>query len=118
MSIVSESIFTLSPGGHHPECYRIYEAIEAGSIPVLVKSDLIIESKDQHPCIGALNHWVNSPAILVLDKWSDLYPTMDQLMNGPKHVLDDMQNNMRVWYEEYMKRTVERFEDFVLSGAI
>jgi len=33
MKALSESVFTLSPAGHNPECFRLYEAVEAGSIP-------------------------------------------------------------------------------------
>ena len=34
-SLLLDSTFTLCPAGHNPECYRMYEAAEAGSIPIV-----------------------------------------------------------------------------------
>ena len=34
-SILLQSVLTLAPAGHNPECFRLYEALEAGSIPVV-----------------------------------------------------------------------------------
>ena len=39
--VLSDSVFTLSPAGHNPECYRLYESIMAGSIPLLSRDDLL-----------------------------------------------------------------------------
>ena len=112
MEIVLSSVFTLSPAGHNPECFRIFEAVEAGSIPVLVKNDLVI--KRQHPCRDALYHWYDAP-ILVLDSWSDLYPAMERLM-ADSRALNEMQVKLRVWYDEYMKQVVGEFEDVMLNA--
>jgi hypothetical protein len=40
MQVVLDSVFTLSPAGHNPECFRLYEAMEAGSIPILTNDDM------------------------------------------------------------------------------
>ena len=88
MEVMLDSIFTLSPAGHNPESSRMNEAIEAGSIPVMVRNDLYINSKDQHKCLDALERWYDAP-ILVLDSWKDLYPTVERLMEDPP-ALDEM----------------------------
>lgn len=36
INILSRSFLTLSPAGKNPECYRLYEAISLGSVPVVV----------------------------------------------------------------------------------
>lgn len=114
MEVLSDSFFTLAPAGHNPECYRMFEAVEAGSIPVFVKNDLYVTETHHHPCKEALHHWYDAP-ILVLESWDDLFPTMERLM-GNMDALDEMQVNLRMWYDEYMHKVVVEFEDFMLES--
>ncbi|KAL7527364.1 hypothetical protein ACHAXR_001917, partial [Thalassiosira sp. AJA248-18] len=76
MNALLDSVFTLSPAGRNPECYRMFEAVEAGSIPIFVKSDLY---NDVNQCKGSLHHWYDAP-ILVLESWDDLYTTVESVM--------------------------------------
>lgn len=110
-----DSIFTLSPAGHNPECYRMYEAAEAGSIPVFIRDDLYITEDQPHPCRNALSHWHDAP-ILVLESWDDLYPTMEKVLEDPA-ALDEMQTKFRVWYHEYMSKVVVEFENYMLEES-
>ncbi|KAL7547324.1 hypothetical protein ACHAWF_015822 [Thalassiosira exigua] len=73
--VLFDSVFTLAPTGHNPECFRLYEAVEAGSIPILIKRDLY-EAK---PCHHSLMHWFNAP-IVVLRDWKELYPTVKKCL--------------------------------------
>jgi hypothetical protein len=114
VEVVLDSIFTLSPGGHNPECFRLYEAVEAGSIPVLVKDDLY--STMNGNCLEPLYHWRDAP-IVVLDSWEDVYPTVERLL-GDKTALDTMQNDLRVWYDGYMRKMVREFEDFMMVPSL
>ncbi|KAL7534905.1 hypothetical protein ACHAXR_006150 [Thalassiosira sp. AJA248-18] len=111
MNALLDSVFTLSPAGRNPECHRMFEAVEAGSIPVLVKSDLYNEV---HQCKGALHHWYDAP-ILVLESWDDLYTTVESVM-GDLDALDEMQRKLRTWYDEYMRKVIWEFEDFMLDS--
>mmetsp|Transcript_38810 Transcript_38810/g.68145 ORF Transcript_38810/g.68145 Transcript_38810/m.68145 type:complete len:433 (-) Transcript_38810:146-1444(-) len=115
MEVMLDSIFTLSPAGHNPETFRMNEAIEAGSIPVMVRNDLYINSKYQHKCLDALERWYDAP-ILVLDSWKDLYPTVERLMEDPA-ALDEMQVTVRMWYDNYMRKAVTDFEDFMIKSS-
>ena len=38
--VLLQSVFTLCPSGHNPETFRIFEAAEAGSIPIVDYTDL------------------------------------------------------------------------------
>ena len=38
--VLLNSTFTLSPMGHNLECYRWFEAAEAGSIPIILQSEV------------------------------------------------------------------------------
>jgi hypothetical protein len=119
MRVVTDSVFTLSPAGHNPECYRLFESIMAGSIPLLARDDLLGSSYNQegtqfpHPCANPLLHWYGSP-IVVLDSWEDLYPTVETLMADPRR-LDELQNELRRWYDVYMRMIVAKFEDVFLD---
>ena len=111
MRVVLDSTFTLAPAGHNPECFRIYEAIEAGSIPVLVRRD-IMDGK-AGACQHSLAHWVDAP-IVILESWNDLYPTVSKMLDDLE-ALDEMQVKLRVWYEEYMTTAVREFDDMMLE---
>jgi hypothetical protein len=118
MRVLLESVFTLTPAGHNPECFRMFEAVEAGSIPILTRDDLYgrhhpMYPLKPHPCTDALLHWYGAP-IVVLDSWDDLYPTVERLMADPAG-LDDLQRRVRHWYDEYMRGAVAKFEDVFLS---
>lgn len=126
ITVVLDSIFTLSPAGHSPECFRLFEAVEAGSIPVMSKDDLRgtrhpdwdkgARFKDQpHPCKDSLHHWYDAP-IVVLETWDDLFPTLEKLLSNPAE-LNDMQLRLQIWYDRYMRRVVGEFEDFMLDAS-
>ena len=111
--VLLDSIFTLSPAGHNPECFRMFEAVEAGSIPVLVKDDLYATTYAGGACLEPLQHWRDAP-ILVLDSWDDLYPTVVRLL-GDLEALHKMQRDLGEWYEGYMRKIVRDFEDFLMT---
>ncbi|KAL3764803.1 hypothetical protein ACHAWU_006220 [Discostella pseudostelligera] len=117
MEVLLDSVFTLTPAGHNPECYRMYEAIEAGSIPVFVKGDLYItEQNMNHPCLEALHHWYDAP-VLVLDAWDEIFPIVERLL-GDLVALDEIQKKLGVWYDGFMRRVVREFEDFVIEPPV
>lgn len=116
--VLRDSALTLSPAGGNPECFRLFEAIEAGSVPVVTREDLL-EPKyfrgmgRPHPCGDALAHWRDAP-MLVLDSWDDLFSEVERLRNDPEE-LDGMQRKMREWYVRYMRKVVREFEDFMAA---
>ena len=58
---LSMSRFGLAPSGDSPETIRLYEVLEAGAIPIIIKSPFVIAS-------GALGN----PPFVALDNWSEL----------------------------------------------
>ena len=109
MQVLLDSVFTLAPAGHNPECFRLYEAVEAGSIPVI---SLDTDYK-QHKCKDSLSHWLDSP-IVIVESWSEVIPTLQKLLEEPE-VLDMRQADLRAWYNQYMSSAVYDFESFLLS---
>jgi len=109
MKTLLESTFTLSPSGHNPECYRLFEAVEAGSIPVIA----LDKDYKEHACKDSLSHWLNSP-IVIVESWNEVMPTLQRMLEHPEE-LDKRQADLRAWYDQYMRSTVTSFESFLLS---
>ncbi|KAL7528931.1 hypothetical protein ACHAXR_002706 [Thalassiosira sp. AJA248-18] len=127
VQVALDSIFTLSPAGHSPECFRIFEAVEMGSIPIISRDDLYGSHHPNmtnrkslmdkpHPCRDNLHHWYEAP-IVVLDSWRDLYPTVERLLEDPAG-LDRMQVELRTWYDDYMRKVIREFEQFMLGDSL
>ena len=114
VNVLLDSVFTLAPAGHNPECFRLYEAVESGSIPIVVLSDqhpLVLN--DTHPCKDSLRHWRNSP-IVFLQSWDDLYPTLKDMLNNAS-ALDQRQAELQSWYKRKMSMIVSEFESFMIN---
>ena len=58
---LSMTSFGLVPGGNSPETIRLYEVLEAGAIPVVIKSPFVTASDA-----------LGNPPFVVLDNWSEL----------------------------------------------
>jgi hypothetical protein len=108
MQVLLESTFTLAPSGHNPECFRLYEAVEAGSISVIS----LDKHYREHRCINSLSHWLDSP-IVVVESWNEVIPTLQKLLEEPE-ALDMRQADLRAWYDQYMRNAVTNFESFLL----
>jgi len=107
------SAFTLAPTGHNPESYRIFESIEAGSIPVIALDD----SYKSHPCIDALasiRETLGKDGMIFLDSWNDLPRELSRLLQN-KTELDARQRRLNEWYKIFMKAQVERLEAVLLN---
>lgn len=113
MEVLLDSVFTLAPAGHNPECFRIYEAVEAGSIPIILQS-YTNEIYSKTRCRGSLHDWSDAPMVM-LGTWDELYPKVADLMTDLE-ALDEMQIRLRLWYDEYMGSVVSTFENFMIQS--
>jgi len=109
MQVLLESVFTLAPAGHSPETFRLYEAVEAGSIPVIS----LDKDYKEHKCKNSLSHWLDSP-IIIIESWNEVIPTLQKLLEDPE-ALDMRQADLRVWYNQYISSAAKEFETFLLS---
>uniref|UniRef100_A0A7S2YJN5 RXYLT1 C-terminal domain-containing protein n=1 Tax=Entomoneis paludosa TaxID=265537 RepID=A0A7S2YJN5_9STRA len=105
--LLGNSMFTLSPTGHNPECFRIFEALEAGSIPVLALDD----EYEQHKCRQSLGLYRDAPMVW-LKSWNEWPETLEKLMED-RSALDDRQEALQRWYQAFMRDAVQKFEDFL-----
>jgi len=125
--VLLDSVFTLSPIGHNPECFRLYEAMEAGSIPVIsvdrdyrrhrCKNSLRRMLKFAVPAVEAGKATSITTPIVILRSWDELFPRLDDLLRN-RTELDERQAALGLWYRKFMESTVSRFEDIFLEEAV
>lgn len=105
-TIVLESAFTLCPSGHNPESFRIFEALEAGSIPIIARNDVY----KGHACRNSLRPLLDSGApIVVLNDWSELPEYLLEVHSNTAMVAQ-MQTRALLWYHDYFRRVASDFE--------
>lgn len=108
--VLMDSKFTLSPAGHNPECFRIFEAIIAGSIPIVVMDDEYGSHECQKsflPFLGA-----NPAPVVVLPSWNYLEERLQELLRDST-ALDRQQKALQRWYTEFMRLRILQFEDII-----
>ena len=112
-NVLASSVFTLCPAGHNPEAFRIFEACEAGSIPVIALDNLY----SSHSCEDAFRPFIetNAPFVVVKD-WAELPQKLADLVKSPAK-LDALQLRMLEWRDSFWKNITQRFECTVLMRA-
>mmetsp|Transcript_80542 Transcript_80542/g.141887 ORF Transcript_80542/g.141887 Transcript_80542/m.141887 type:complete len:462 (-) Transcript_80542:54-1439(-) len=93
--VLLDSLFTLVPMGHSPECYRFYEALEAGSIPVVVDN----ASTRKEKCGDPWMEFRETGLIIILDRWEALKQLVDQALQDPEPYFRQQQKIL----QEYRK---------------
>jgi hypothetical protein len=100
VQVLTQAVFTPCPSGSNEESYRIWEALEAGSIPIIKKSRAwkplgrdhplpMLESWDELPqLLEALMFNSTSTSSLIRDAGGDLRSTF----------IDTLQEKVRVWW--------------------
>jgi len=136
---VSQSQFTLAPIGHDPECFRFWESIIMGSIPIMVIDDEYMN----HECPNALypiwesilrdtttdipTEAANEPIeyldilqkhapFIILQNWTLLESTLDRLYKEGNQALNERQQRLFQWYDDFMKEQVWKIEDYLFRN--
>lgn len=102
--VLLNSIFTLAPIGNNPESFRIYEAIESGSIPVIAKD----AKYNRRRCRDALAPMKDAPFVYLSD-WGQLEDRLRNLMNDLP-ALEERQKGLQTWYSNFMTSKVAQLE--------
>ncbi|KAL1515700.1 hypothetical protein AB1Y20_002317 [Prymnesium parvum] len=100
LELLRSSIFTLVPAGHFYSSTHLWEAIEAGSIPIVQKID-----GEYNNCFGPSEHLLATvDGILHLTDWDELPSILEQEMaNMPS--LRRRQMQLRAWWGSYKATT-------------
>eukprot|EP00051_Salpingoeca_urceolata_P005781 m.77130 g.77130 ORF g.77130 m.77130 type:complete len:462 (+) comp14537_c1_seq3:3177-4562(+) len=91
--IMLDSIFTPCPKGRSLDTFRLYEAMEAGSIPV-------IELQDGYAREHLPPPYFKSPMVFV-ERWDDAPETMARLAADPMRI-NQRQREVMAWYKAFM----------------
>uniref|UniRef100_A0A6C0IVK8 Exostosin GT47 domain-containing protein n=1 Tax=viral metagenome TaxID=1070528 RepID=A0A6C0IVK8_9ZZZZ len=92
--IYNSSIFApIGRGNYKLDCFRIYEAILAGSIPLIVGT----ESEINH----TFNYNNYMPIFITSDSWENMYIKCKTLLNN-KNKLQTIQNYNINWWKNYI----------------
>ena len=107
--VMMQSAFAICPKGHSVEQFRIYEAIESGSIPVM-------DLKDGYLSQHLPPAYMDSPMLLLTDGWDSVVDEMQRLWDNPAE-LRRRQQALIKWYDDYMKGMMSEIEGVLESRA-
>mgnify|MGYP006178369743 FL=1 len=97
-NVMENSIFTLVPHGYyHPETYRLYEALECRSIPIV-----------ENPYNFFDNFFPDSPFIKI-DNWKDSSKQINELLKKTEE-MDVLANKINLWWSNYKELLRKNFE--------
>ena len=103
---LSMSRFALVPGGNSPETIRLYEALEAGAIPIMLRS-AFVEAPDA----------LGNPPLILLNSWSELpaayAPYADATSSSVIERLEAKQREIIVWWKDFKRRQQQRVKELV-----
>jgi hypothetical protein len=89
MKILAESKFIPCPPGQNFETYRLYEALEAGCIPICVGNE-----KNEHDCYNKL---IGDKSILIVKDWTSAKLMIEQISNNTEALNQIQDNLMNYW---------------------
>jgi hypothetical protein len=95
---LAHSVFTLCPSGKNPESYRIYEAILAGSIPIIHNASIAGNSMSTCPDQFEFLQRLHAPVLFVQD-WSELDAVLAPYIASPA-LAQRLQTSMLAWYSD------------------
>jgi hypothetical protein len=86
------SRFGLVPGGNSPETIRLYDVLEAGAVPVMLKSPFVTASDT-----------LNNPPFLLLGSWADLPKVYAQYSDAPEAIagIEQMRQKVVAWWKAF-----------------
>jgi hypothetical protein len=104
---MTNSIFVPCPDGVNPETFRFYEALEAGCIPLIVKTE---KNADWFK-------WVSNEIPLVAnDNWDDAVRVMYTLLSNPRRLEVYREQILRGWWN-WTEELKSQAQDWFLLGA-
>lgn len=105
-AFLAMSRFALVPGGNSPETIRLYDALEAGAIPIMLRS----------PFVSAPDA-LDNPPILLLDRWSDLpqayAPFADADAPAVIEAVEAKRLEVLAWWQAFKTRQQRRLAELI-----
>jgi hypothetical protein len=89
MKTLEDTRFVPCPKGQNYETYRLYEALEAGCIPICIG-----DANNEHECYNKL---IGDNAILISKDWSSVKSMIQQISNNPEALNQIQENLTKYW---------------------
>lgn len=92
--------FAPVPAGNSEETIRLYDALEAGAIPIALKAPFL-----------ATADAIENPPFVLLDAWADLVPFMTDYQKcaaADPDFMEDRRRDVAQWWTAFKRRTAER----------
>ena len=106
-TVLTRSVFTLCPMGHNWETFRLWEAVDALSIPVLRRASVA-------QCPGSLDAVLNTnPPFVFVNEWSDLPDLVARTRQMSPADLGAQQRALRRWSHEWWRNVSQRVDAVV-----
>ncbi|XP_022201765.2 ribitol-5-phosphate xylosyltransferase 1 [Nilaparvata lugens] len=103
--VIHQSDTTLCPVGMNPECYRIYEALSLGSLPI-VEDNTTPGNCDSNPLRLLKKH--NAPFFFIKD-WGLLPSILESEMNLTEDEKEERRRTVMIWYKKFKQEMKETF---------
>jgi len=111
--ILRNSDLTLNPAGKNVECYRIYEAMAVGSVPVIEDVPVMAScgtatASDSRRQLLRLLKQYNAPVIYISD-WSELPAILQRELS--MSLIDVVARRINVvrWYQKFRRKMQDVF---------
>lgn len=120
-SVLQRSSFTLCPVGTGDDNFRFWEAIEAGSIPIVVPRNEslmhdshVIEQRGERDCPDSFNDILRTnPPIVLLQSWDDLPNFLDLVT---EEQIGEHRENLFRWNHEFWSNTTQAIDSAIRAG--
>ena len=105
---LSDSDLTLNPVGQNTECYRIYEALSLGTLPIVenVVTPGDCDSGKNSP-LRLLKEY-NAPLIFI-DDWNDLNSVLESESKLSLEIKIKRRKKILKWYDDFKRKMKNRF---------
>lgn len=109
---LTQSDLTLNPAGKNPECYRHFEAMSCGSVPVVLN---VTNNSSNNKCSQTslrLLREFNAPFIW-LESWKDLPPIIANEFSLTQEEKIMRRQDVVRWYQDFLRAMRQRFLNIV-----
>lgn len=107
------SSFTLAPVGTADDCFRFWESIEAGSIPIFVRR--VVRSYKKYHCPDAFEDVLaTNPPIILLSTWDELPAFLEKVKESE---IEDMRQRLSLWNHDFWVNTTQTIDKAIRKAA-
>lgn len=116
METLRESDLTLSPIGMNTECYRIYEALSYGSVPVI--ENKMTQGKCGRSKSSSKLYSVSAPLrllkafgapVIFISEWKEVLPFIEREKKMTHYDKVFRRKQVLHWYEHFLQKMEEYF---------